>query len=346
LLDGGIGQSPKESLDIICQLAIEAQVYSECMHYYPFVLGAQPVRPIDLAAFYAAIANEGARPTPHVIEQIVQDGRPVYTAPEQLKYLPVDRAAVFQLRSMLQGVVARGTAARLSALSPYIAGKTGTSDEFNDVWFAGFNNDITITVWVGYDNAKGKRTLGHGNAGSRVALPIFERINHAYWTQGAPRIALPGPSREIARRLVAMPIDGNSGERSGDARIPGSMMEYFRIGSDGRFIDAQYRLVSRGSEYGIGEGSGPFGLPWFFGNQRDYDGSPMMRIIPSPQYRGDYGPPPDDSRYLRPPRLPPQEQPLATRPRPGSMPPPPSQQQQQRSRQADPGYFWDGRSRY
>ena len=70
LLDGGIASTPKESLDAICELAVKSQIYPQCVRYYPFVLGAQPVRPIDLAAFYAAIANEGRRPTPHVIEQI------------------------------------------------------------------------------------------------------------------------------------------------------------------------------------------------------------------------------------------------------------------------------------
>ena len=60
--------SPEASLDRLCELALEAQIYRECVRYYPFVLGAQPVRPIDLAAFYAAIANEGVRPSPHVVE--------------------------------------------------------------------------------------------------------------------------------------------------------------------------------------------------------------------------------------------------------------------------------------
>ena len=59
LLDGGIESKPEASLDRLCALAMEAQIYRECVRYYPFVLGAQPVRPIDLAAFYAAIANEG-----------------------------------------------------------------------------------------------------------------------------------------------------------------------------------------------------------------------------------------------------------------------------------------------
>ena len=68
LLDGGIENKPEASLNRLCDLALEAQIYRECVRYYPFVLGAQPVRPIDLAAFYAAIANEGMRPVPYVVE--------------------------------------------------------------------------------------------------------------------------------------------------------------------------------------------------------------------------------------------------------------------------------------
>jgi penicillin-binding protein 1A len=64
LLEGGIESKPEASLNRICDLAVEAQIYRECLRFYPIVLGAQPVRPIDLAAFYAAIANEGLRPRP------------------------------------------------------------------------------------------------------------------------------------------------------------------------------------------------------------------------------------------------------------------------------------------
>jgi len=66
LLQGGIEAKPEASLDRLCQLALEAQIYRECVRFYPFVLGAEPVRPVDLAAFYAAIANEGLRPSPFV----------------------------------------------------------------------------------------------------------------------------------------------------------------------------------------------------------------------------------------------------------------------------------------
>jgi membrane carboxypeptidase/penicillin-binding protein len=273
LLNGGVADDPPDSLDAICHLAQEAHVYPTCIRFYPFVLGAQPVRPIDLAGFYAAIANEGKRPTPHVIESISQDGQQLYKADESLKPLEgIDPANVFQIRSILQGVVARGTAIRISALSPYIAGKTGTSDEFNDAWFMGISADVTIGVWVGYDNAKGKRTLGPQQAGSRVALPIFERIIKAVWSEYAPQRPLPGPSPEAARHLVSLPIDLHSGQRidstsrsrseeyypgqqRADGRNRGAFMEYFYVDDSGRLKDEQYRLVSR-HDYSIGDDSG------------------------------------------------------------------------------------------
>ena len=305
LLDGGIASEPAESLDTICRVAVDAHVYPKCERYYPFVLGAQPVRPIDLAGFYAAIPNEGMRPTPHVIEKITQDGREVYKANEGLTPLAgVDPAAVFQLRTLLQGVVARGTAARLSSLSQFVGGKTGTSDEFNDAWFAGFSKDVTVVIWVGYDNAKGKRTLGSGQSGSRVSLPIFERIIKAVWSDVAPQTPLPRPSPEAARHLVALPIDASTGQRldsgRGDrfdfrtgnrsASVSGGFMEYFRLDDNGHLNDTQDRLTGQ-SVGSSSEGFGPFsgGPSWFtnpfagrgfdgpppFGGPRNYPNGPM-----------------------------------------------------------------------
>ena len=159
LLDGGIDADPEKSLDEVCATAVAAKIYSDCIRYYPFVLGAQPVRMIDLAAFYAAVANEGARPQPHGIDSIEQDGHTIYQYPKTPLPLigAADRAAFYQLKTMLQGVVARGTARAIGALSPYVAGKTGTTEDAVDGWFIGFTNDVTVAVWVGYDNGDGKR---------------------------------------------------------------------------------------------------------------------------------------------------------------------------------------------
>ena len=140
LLKGGVGETPEKSLERLCSLALEAQIYRECMRFYPFVLGAEPVRPIDLAAFYAAIATEGERPVPYVIESIERDNQPLYRHQQSSGSTigSVDRASFYQLKSMMQGVLARGTARSIANLAPYVAGKTGTSDDANDVWFVGF----------------------------------------------------------------------------------------------------------------------------------------------------------------------------------------------------------------
>ena len=215
LLEGGIEHAPEASLDRLCKLAMEAQIYRECLRYYPFVLGAQPVRPIDLAAFYAAIANEGVRPTPYVVESIERNGLIVYRHDPKpaVTIGSVDRAAFYQLKTMMQGVLARGTARSIAGLAPFVAGKTGTSDEENDAWFVGFTNDVTVAVWIGYDNADGKRrTLGGGSTGGAIAVPIFEPVMQAVWAHVAPKTALAPPSAEAKRQLACRSIDLESGE--------------------------------------------------------------------------------------------------------------------------------------
>ena len=244
LLDGGIDASPVRSLDRICALALEAQLYRTCERYFPFVLGAQPVRLIDLAAFYAAIANEGLRPTPYSIEAIENQGTAIYRrAPSLSPIRSADGVSFFQLKTMLQGVLARGTARNMADLAPYAAGKTGTSDAANDAWFVGFTNEVTVAVWVGYDNAEGRRTLGSGQTGAKIAAPIFKSIVHATWKHHAPRSALNGPSPETVRQIVSLPIELQSGDRIMDGRS--GFTEHFRKTATGGIADTQHALVSR-----------------------------------------------------------------------------------------------------
>jgi membrane carboxypeptidase/penicillin-binding protein len=259
LLDGGIDASPEKSLDDICATAVAAKIYPQCVRYYPFILGAQPVKMIDLAAFYAAIANEGALPQPHGIDSIEQDGRTIYQYPNTP--LPrigdADPAAFYQLKSILQGVVARGTARRIASLSPYVAGKTGTTENFVDGWFVGFTNDVTVAVWVGYDNADGKRRpLGSNEDGAHVAVPIFQPIIEAVWADNvAPKTPLSGPSPQARRDLVDIPIDYMSGNRMNG----GNFIEHFRRSADGQVADTQYQLVSQDDAYAYQGGeSNPF----------------------------------------------------------------------------------------
>jgi len=245
LLDGAITSSPERSLKLLCDMAKQAQIYNECVRHYPFILGAQPVRLIDLAAFYAAIANEGFRPQPYAIEAVEQGGRVLYRRPSiELKPLEsADRVAFFQLKTILQGVLERGTARQLKSLSRYVAGKTGTTDGENDAWFVGFTNDVTVAVWVGYDNADKRKTLGRGATGAKVAIPIFEPIIQAAWEHHAPKTELAPPSKEAERFLMAMPIDLRTGDRVTDGE--GGFKEYFRLTRFGMLDETQFRLVPR-----------------------------------------------------------------------------------------------------
>jgi penicillin-binding protein 1A len=245
LLKGGIEGTPEASLNRICNLAVAAQIYSECLRFYPVVLGAQPVRPVNLAAFYAAIANEGLRPSPHVIESIERDGQNIFQRkPELVAINSVDRTAFYQLKSMLQGVVARGTARSIAALSPYVAGKTGTTDDENDAWFVGFTNDVTVVVWVGYDNADGqRRTLGSGSTGGAVAVPVFESIIQATWAYVAPKQALAPPSPQAQAHLSCESTDVDSEGRR--RRGGGAISDCLRLDERGRVIETRHRLVSR-----------------------------------------------------------------------------------------------------
>jgi penicillin-binding protein 1A len=264
LLDGGIAAKPEQSLDRLCGLAQEMRIYRDCVRYYPFVLGAQPVRPIDLAAFYAAIANEGVRPAPHAVEAIDEDGM-TYAREATLPENPsaADRAAFYQLKTMLQDVVKSGTARFMAPLAPYVAGKTGTTEDENDAWFVGFTNEITVAVWVGYDNAgEQHRTLGDGATGASVAAPIFESIVEAAWSNGMSKTVLAPPSAQARTALSCDAAEADSGK----SRRRASTDECLRLDPDGHAIDARYRLVSRDSaaprRNPVDDGSAPGFAPW------------------------------------------------------------------------------------
>jgi membrane carboxypeptidase/penicillin-binding protein len=335
LLDGAIDRDPEKSLSRVCELAMEAQLYLECERYYPFVLGAQPVRLVDLAAFYAAIANEGARPTPYALERVEEGGRTVYAHADKppVRLGSADRVAFYQVKTMLQGVVERGTAASIRRYAPYIAGKTGTTDKEGDAWFVGFTNDITVAVWVGYDNADGKRrTLGPGQTGAKVAIPIFSAVLEAAWANGVPKVALAPPSEEARRLIADLPIDIRTGDPALDRRF--AFVEHFRRDPSGQIAETQHRLVPHSEAYAArdpyGDGDDSAGI-WGDGRtERDpYARRGPYAQAPPPWWRDDPGmrqPQPQQPGWWRQPTPSPwwdDEDP-----------------RQRRSRRIDPDYFW------
>jgi membrane peptidoglycan carboxypeptidase len=239
---------------------------------------------------------------------------------------------------MLQGVLARGTARSISGLAPYVAGKTGTTDNENDAWFVGFTNDVTVAVWIGYDNADGKRrTLGGGATGGHIAVPIFEPVIQAVWANVGSRAALAPPSPEAKRHLACKSIDLESGEMqvSGGRAIT----ECFRIDRNGHILDTQYQLVARGDAYGergyYSVAPNPYGAQEQRGGYYYYDSNgryvPAQRDPWRPQgqyYYGQYSPYGRDPRYqAQPPRD-------------------PYGREYQTPQRIDPGYIWGNRPSY
>jgi len=215
------------------------------------VLGAQPVRMIDLATFYATIANEGMRPEPHTVEAVLHDGDVIYRHPATplVAISAADKIAFYQLKSILQGVLARGTGRRIGYMAHYVGGKTGTSTDWNDAWFVGFTNDVTVAVWVGYDNRGKRRTLGGGGTGSGTAIPIFEPIMKASWEHVAPRAALAPPSPEIKGQLVVTSTaTGEDDDHRGKRRKRWSFTEYLRADKKGKILNPDYAVAAKTDE--------------------------------------------------------------------------------------------------
>ena len=93
----------------------------------------------------------------------------------------IDPRVAYQLTSMMEGVIQRGTAIRLKDLGLPLAGKTGTTNKNKDAWFIGYSPDIVVGIYVGYDQPK---TLGFKETGSSVAVPIFKNYTT---NKSAPR---------------------------------------------------------------------------------------------------------------------------------------------------------------
>ncbi len=135
-------------------------------------LGTGEVTPLDLTAAFAIFPNGGFAVRPRgMIRVLDADGGTAYDNPPQSERV-ISPQSAFQMVSMLEDVIDRGTAsaARSWGIRFAAGGKTGTTNEFKDAWFVGFSSSLVAGVWVGFDQP---RTIGREAYGSRYALPIW-----------------------------------------------------------------------------------------------------------------------------------------------------------------------------
>jgi penicillin-binding protein 1A len=186
-------------LDKVVDVVKKFGVSDSPQKIYSLVLGSTETTMVRLVTAYSMMVNGGKKISPLMIEKIQdRDGKTIYRRDKReckscsianlndyvskdVSELPVpfldeskeqvtDSATAYQITSMLQGVVERGTAARAKSVGKIIGGKTGTTNNSYDSWFVGFSPDLVTAVYIGFDTPK---TLGSEETGASVALPVF-----------------------------------------------------------------------------------------------------------------------------------------------------------------------------
>jgi penicillin-binding protein 1A len=218
-------------------------------------LGAGETTLLQLTSAYAMLVNGGRRIDPTLIDRIQDrhgltifrhdirgcpgcrdqawDGQEPPELPDERERV-ADPASAYQVVSMLQGVVERGTGRRIRAVGKPLAGKTGTTNESMDTWFMGFAPDLAVGVFVGFDEP---RPLGNRETGSSVSAPVFRDFMAAA-LEGQPAIPFRIPSG-----IHLVRVDGDTGRvaRKGDKRV---ILEAFKPGTvpsgDQAVIDGGY----------------------------------------------------------------------------------------------------------
>lgn len=194
----------------------------------PLALGAGSVTPLQLAGAYAVFANGGYRVPPYLIDRvtdsegkIIMQAKPVVAGDASARV--IDPRTAYIMNDLMRGVATNGTAARASRelKRTDIAGKTGTTNESHDAWFAGFTPKVVGVAWMGFDQPK---SLGSGETGGGASLPIWlDYMRHALKeVPSAPKPPMPDgiiqangdyylaeypPGQHIAR--VGLPAPGD-----------------------------------------------------------------------------------------------------------------------------------------
>jgi penicillin-binding protein 1A len=200
--------------------------------YLTLALGAGAVTPWQQLAAYSIFANGGYRITPYIVRQIVDDKgtvlaamQPALAGDEALR--AIDARNAWLMDSMMHDVVRRGTATRAAAVLKRsdLAGKTGTTNDYIDAWFCGYQPTVVGVAWIGFDQP---RRMGNGETGGAAALPIWIGfMEHALkgvpesWQEtpeGLVTIVAHDPSGKTTRELIykehlpAPPVDAETEE--------------------------------------------------------------------------------------------------------------------------------------
>jgi penicillin-binding protein 1A len=192
---------PKYAQDYVTRFGFDADKHPP---YLTMALGAGSVTLLQMARGYSVFANGGYLIQPHFIQRIVDDrgnalgtAQPANAGEESLRV--IDARNAFIMDSMMQDVTRYGTAASAGKLGRRdLAGKTGTTNDFVDGWFCGYQPDLVGIAWMGFDQPK---SLGKNQTGGRIALPIW--IDY----MGKALKGVPEGQRSVPEGVIAVRTD-------------------------------------------------------------------------------------------------------------------------------------------
>jgi len=189
-------------IDSVVEVAHRAGIESQLRSDLSLALGTSEVSLLELTGAYATIADGGLRRSPYNLETVIGPGGKILESHASLTQVVFSPGLAYLVSQMLEAVLDTGTAkaARKMGFTAPAAGKTGTSENFQDAWFMGYTTNLVCGVWVGYDLPK---SLGRSAAG--IALPL--------WTAFMKRAVVLDPPRAFAvpAGLIWKTIDTDSG---------------------------------------------------------------------------------------------------------------------------------------
>ena len=193
--------------EVVVDFARRVGFSSPIPAYLSVALGSAEATLMEVTSAYSVFPSQGRRMLPFLIDRVVdRNGRLLEeNRPQSRDALRPDTAYI--MVSLMRGVVQRGTGRRALRLNWPVGGKTGTMDDYTDAWFVGFDPDVTVGVWVGHDE---KKTMGNGEEGARVALPIWMDFMEAYVGDREEKPAFDPPTN-----IVFVSVDPETGEPAG-----------------------------------------------------------------------------------------------------------------------------------
>ncbi len=227
-------------LNKILKLSKELNIYDDIPELLSVSLGSAETTLIDITTAYASFANGGKKINPVLINRI-QDrrGKTIFNS-DKRECIGCDRFSknkedtpriknnykqviteetAYQISSILEGVVKRGTGKKLRDMGVPLAGKTGTTNNNFDAWFIGFSSNLVVGVYIGFDNPQ---SLGRYETGSKAALPIFKNfIKKALYKEDFKEFSIP-------KNIYFAPINYHTGQKT-NFSDPKAIIEAFKF---------------------------------------------------------------------------------------------------------------------